>query len=247
MRNVSNAVHSIPDPSWVPSPDDRVLVRAIALAGDVVTAPELERLFTRWAWARPISLARVHELEALRVLTRAADGWYVKQRADALVGDSLGPEVQSLLLVTVGSIMCELATDLDRFRLGLRRVRSGGDERVLIAHCRRWAASEAGLAGPRGKAFVEAMGMETLPRGLRSRVIAAVPAIDRGRSISDRIAAVVPWRRGRRSESRDVGTVALVLLLAGLTACAISAAAQVDSSGAAERATVAGGAGDAGL
>jgi hypothetical protein len=141
-----------------------------------------------------MTLARVHELESLGVLARSADGWYVTQQADATVGDSLGMVVQSLLMVMVGGIVCDAATDLDRFRLGLRRVRFGGDDRLLVAHCRRWAESPAGQAGPRGQAFVEAMGLQPLPASLRRRVIAAVPELNGRRSIGDWIGAVSSFR-----------------------------------------------------
>lgn len=157
------------------SMDDRSLIRAIAIVGDVMKERELERLLERWAWGRPMSRARVGELEALGVLCRVSDGWFVTHEADALVGDALGDVVGALLMACVGGIVCHEAESVDRFGLGLRRVLASGDEGAAVELCRAWAGTPAGLAGPRGDAFVEAVGLGRAPTAVRARIASAVP------------------------------------------------------------------------
>lgn len=186
-----------PTPGESLSIDDRVLIRAIAIVGDVIRPPELTQLLEGWRWAVPMTWERVAELEARGLLSRTAAGWYVTQAVDATVGHGVGAALHALLSQFVGMVLCREADSIDRFRLGMRRVLAAEDPTPVVALCRAWASTEAGRAGPRGAAFVDAVGLERLPATIRLRVMAAVPELEGTRSILSRARRTwgVLWQR----------------------------------------------------
>lgn len=188
------------------SVDDRLLIRAIAIVGDVMREREVARLLERWPWGRPMTWERVRALEERGLLLRATDGWYVAHEVDAQVASGIGAAVQRLLTPFVGAIVCAEAETIDRFRIGLRRVLVAEDHRHVVALCRVWGESPAGRAGPRGLAFVEAVGLQRAAAPLRVRLVTAVPEAVRSSSLRTWVRDL--WRALRvRGDQQHVLTV----------------------------------------
>src|SRR5690349_10732110 len=102
--------------------DDRVLLHAVAMAGDAVLACDLEYLVARWPWECGMDGARVAELAEAGLLHQADHGWFVPLDVDLAVATGLPKELDPLLRGFVGEMLCRGADDLERFKLGVRRM-----------------------------------------------------------------------------------------------------------------------------
>jgi len=158
--------------------DDRVLLRAIAIAGDAVRVRDIDYLIGRWPWATPMDRARIVDLEAEGYLHRSADGWFVPLAVEVAVTRELPKALDPVLRGFVGEMLCRGADSMDRLQLGVRRMIAGGRETALVSACRVWGDGPAGQVGPRGARFVEALGAFKLGPELRVRLRAAVPELE---------------------------------------------------------------------
>lgn len=157
--------------------DDRVLLHAIAMAGDAVREPDVAYLLARWPWAGPMDRDRVAELESAGLLHQTDDGWFVPLSVDLDAATELPRALDPLLKGLVGEMLCRHADSFDRFQQGFRRMIAGGRENALVAASRAWSVTPAALAGPRGSQFVDALGARRLSPMLRERLREAVPEI----------------------------------------------------------------------
>ena len=157
--------------------DDRVLVHAIAMAGDAVSTHEIDYLLERWPWTAPMGRARIYELELAGQLHRTDTGWFAPLAVDLEAADALPKELDPLLKGFVGEMLCRNADSFDRFQQGFRRMIAGGREHALVAASRAWSVTPAALVGPRGVRFVEALGAKRLSPVLRDRLREAVPEL----------------------------------------------------------------------
>lgn len=192
-------------PALAPAPlalteDDRVLLHAVAMAGDAVREADLDYLLARWPWTSPMDWDRVAELADAGLLARTDDGWFVPLAVDVEASATLPKALDPLLRGFVGEMLCRGADSIERFQLGFRRMIAGGREHALVAVSRAWGASPAGRQGPRAEAFVAALGARRLGPALAGLLMEAVPAIE-------------PERGGWRAPLRLVATAASALIL----------------------------------
>jgi len=180
--------------------DDRVLLHAIAMAGDAVHEADVAYLLARWPWAAPMDWDRVAALADEGLLAQTDDGWFVPLAVDVQASAALPRALDPLLRGFVGEMLCRGADSIERFQLGFRRMIAGGREHALVAVSRAWAESPAGRKGPRAEAFVAALGARRLGPALASLLMEAVPA-------------VAPVRSGWRAPRRLVATAASALIL----------------------------------
>jgi hypothetical protein len=186
--------------SIVLTDDDRVLLHAIAMAGDAVREADVDYLLARWPWAAPMDWDRVAALADEGLLAQTDDGWFVPLAVDVAASAALPRALDPLLRGLVGEMLCRGADSIERFQLGFRRMIAGGREHALVAVSRAWGETPAGRQGPRGEAFVAALGARRLGPALASLLMEAVPAL-------------APERTGWRAPLRMVATAASALIL----------------------------------
>jgi hypothetical protein len=186
--------------SLVLTDDDRVLLHAVAMAGDAVREADLNYLLSRWPWAAPMEWDRLQELASAGLLAQTDDGWFVPLAVDVAASAALPRALDPLLRGFVGEMLCRGADSIERFQLGFRRMIAGGREHALVSVSRAWGQSPAGRAGPRAEAFVAALGARRLGPALASLLMDAVPDLAPERSI---------WR----APLRMVATAASALIL----------------------------------
>ncbi len=197
--------------------DDRVLLHAIAMAGDVVLVADVEYLVERWPWTSPMDAERVTELAEAGLIERADRGWFVAYRVDKAIAEELPAALDPMLRGFVGEMLCRGADSLERFQLGVRRMLAGGREEALVEVSRAWAATAAGREGPRGEQFVAALGSLRLRPQLKLRLAEAVPVLapePQGwvESLKDRLTVVEPPLRRAAAAAAAAFFVALELL-----------------------------------
>lgn len=164
--------------------DDEVLLRAIALAGDVVSECELTYLIAHWTWSAPLGLERVAALEAAGCIHRTVNGYFVPADVAAAVAARVPLGMHPALLRLVGEMLAFDAESFERLQMGIRRLLAQRNEATILEACRRWAVSRAGMAGPRGHRFVEAIGAGRMSRRFREEVAQAVPERSREATVS---------------------------------------------------------------
>jgi len=162
--------------------DDRVLLHAIAMAGDAVREGDVEYLLARWPWATSMDWDRVASLADEGLLAQTDDGWFVPLAVDMQASAALPRALDPLLRGFVGEMLCRGADSIERFQLGFRRMIAGGREHALVAVSRAWAESPAGRKGPRAEAFVAALGARRLGPALSSLLMEAVPRLSPDRA-----------------------------------------------------------------
>lgn len=159
------------------SADDRVLLHAIAMAGDAVREADVAYLLERWPWASPMDWDRVADLEEAGLLQQTKDGWFVPLAVDLEAAAELPKSLDPLLKGLVGEMLCRHADSFDRFQLGFRRMVAGGREQAIVAATRVWASTPAAQDAPRGERFVAALGAKRLGPTLCAELSQAVPEI----------------------------------------------------------------------
>jgi hypothetical protein len=159
------------------SADDRVLLHAIAMAGDSVREADVAYLLERWPWASPMDWDRVADLEEAGLLQQTKDGWFVPLAVDLEAAAELPKTLDPLLKGLVGEMLCRHADSFDRFQLGFRRMVAGGREQAIVAATRVWASTPAAQDAPRGERFVAALGAKRLGPTLCAELSQAVPEI----------------------------------------------------------------------
>jgi len=159
------------------SADDRVLLHAIAMAGDSVRDADVAYLLERWPWASPMDWDRVADLEEAGLLQQTKDGWFVPLAVDLEAAAELPKSLDPLLKGLVGEMLCRHADSFDRFQLGFRRMVAGGREQAIVAATRVWASTPAAQHAPRGERFVAALGAKRLGPTLCAELSQAVPEI----------------------------------------------------------------------
>lgn len=160
------------------SADDRVLLHAIAMAGDAVREADVAYLLERWPWATPMDWERVADLEAAGLLQQTDDGWFVPLAVDLGVSAKLPKSLDPLLKGLVGEMLCRHADSFDRFQRGFRRMLAGGREQAVVSASRAWSRTAAAQMAPRGEQFVAALGgTQRLGPVLCARLSEAVPEI----------------------------------------------------------------------
>lgn len=159
------------------SADDRVLLHAIAMAGDAVREADVAYLLERWPWAAPMDWDRVADLEEAGLLQQTKDGWFVPLAVDLEAAAELPKSLDPLLKGLVGEMLCRHADSFDRFQLGFRRMIAGGREQAIVAASRVWASTPAAQTAPRGERFVAALGAKRLGPTLCAELSQAVPEI----------------------------------------------------------------------
>lgn len=159
------------------SADDRVLLHAIAMAGDAVREADVAYLLERWPWASPMDWDRVADLEEAGLLQQTKDGWFVPLAVDLEAAAELPKSLDPLLKGLVGEMLCRHADSFDRFQLGFRRMVAGGREQAIVAATRVWASTPAAQDAPRGDRFVAALGAKRLGPTLCAELSQAVPEI----------------------------------------------------------------------
>ncbi|MBK7905183.1 MAG: hypothetical protein IPJ78_01315 [Gemmatimonadetes bacterium] len=159
------------------SADDRVLLHAIAMAGDSVREADVAYLLERWPWASPMDWDRVADLEEAGLLQQTKDGWFVPLAVDLEAAAELPKSLDPLLKGLVGEMLCRHADSFDRFQLGFRRMVAGGREQAIVAATRVWASTPAAQDAPRGERFVAALGAKRLGPTLCAELSQAVPEI----------------------------------------------------------------------
>jgi hypothetical protein len=159
------------------SADDRVLLHAIAMAGDAVREADVAYLLERWPWASPMDWDRVADLEEAGLLHQTKDGWFVPLAVDLEASAELPKSLDPLLKGLVGEMLCRHADSFDRFQLGFRRMIAGGREQAVVAASRVWAHTPAAQQGPRGERFVAALGAKRLGPTLCAELSQAVPEL----------------------------------------------------------------------
>lgn len=159
------------------SADDRVLLHAIAMAGDAVREADVAYLLERWPWASPMDWDRVADLEEAGLLQQTKDGWFVPLAVDLEAAAELPKSLDPLLKGLVGEMLCRHADSFDRFQLGFRRMIAGGREQAIVAASRVWASTPAAQTAPRGERFVAALGAKRLGPTLCAELSQAVPEI----------------------------------------------------------------------
>lgn len=208
--------------------DDDVLLRAIALVGDVVRERELTFLITHWDWSAPFDGDRVAALEAAGCIERTGHGYFVPADVAAAVADRVPLGLHPALLRLVGEMLAFEADSFERLRMGIRRLLAQPNEATILEACRRWAQSEAGMAGPRGELFVEAIGAGRMSRRFRGQVARVVPELSRDGAGAFGAWVARMWPSARPAAVRTSTTAMLLFgALLGAGACGGTAARPV--------------------
>jgi len=197
-----------PSESFRLSTDDAVFLRAVSLVGDTMRRPELEYLIAHWPWAGKFDCSRVTTLINAGLLHQAADGCFVTADVASAVTAQLPLGLHPPLVRMVGEALALEADSLERLKMGMRRLRAQSNEAVILAASVRWAGTAAGIAGPRGAKFVDAIDAYRLSPALQSELRRAVP--DLGHRRAPNSSRFASWqRRGQRAATVIRGGFAL--------------------------------------
>jgi hypothetical protein len=162
--------------------DDAAFLRAVAMVGDVVRDAELGYLIARGPWTGLFDRTRVTALIDAGLLHQAAEGCFVTADVASAVANRLPLGLHPILVRIVGEALALEADSLERLQMGIRRLRAQSNDAAILAASKRWASTAAGIAGPRGARFVDAIDGGRLSPALQAALRAAVADLGQRRA-----------------------------------------------------------------